>query len=592
MTSLSHYLERVLSLLPEREDRPFLNFAVRKAEESRISIIEAPTGYGKSAISQAIALKSLEEGLKCVIGFPLRTLLEDQLSKFRGTLSKLNFDERYVGARYMHYPESRYLIRPITLTTVDTLSLTLFGIAPEDLEKAFKYYDGTLTWSMGHYLFSRAMVLLSDLVLDEVHLLSDTTKSLNFLIALIWIVASHGGRATFMSATIPKALENLLRRECENIGLQISRFSENPDNIFLKERREKKYDVDLEKLGRDKFKRISDWIKEGMRDGFRRVIAVFNTVSEAIEFYEFVRKNLDLRRDRVLLLHSRFSGKDREAKRKRIEELKCLSSQARRKKSHREAKRKRRRIEELKREEGYLIISTQVIEAGVDISSDLFISDLAPASSLIQRLGRFLRYGGEREGRVLLWYEEREGEKYKGVYDVDLLERTLNFLEGREVRFHDPESYQALLDSVYDESSFNLNSRDVRKLIYLESILEKPDQAIETFIKLEGSFVRDSALVPVVPSSLWREDMPISELREFLVPVNLSALYKVRPKEMLVIRGEDRVTREPAEKFWNMKKEDVLRRVLSSEFIAFLVEGDYDEERGMVVRYGENHQLL
>jgi CRISPR-associated endonuclease/helicase Cas3 len=564
MTSLSHYLERVLSTLPGREDRPFLNFAIRKAEDSRVSIIEAPTGYGKSAISQAIALRSLEEGLKCVIAFPLRTLLEDQLAKFRGTLRKLDLDERYVGARYMHYPESRYLIRPITLTTADTLSLTLFGIAPEDLETAFKHYDGTLTGSMGHYLFSRAMVLLSDLVLDEVHLLSDTTKSLNFLIALIWIVTFHGGRATFMSATIPKALENLLRRECEGIGLKIIRFSEDPDNAFLEERRKKRYEVNLEKLGSDKFERISEWIKIGMRDGFRRAIVVFNTVNEAIEFYRFVRENLDLRKDRILLLHSRFSGKDREAKMRRIEEL---------------------------RNEEYLLVSTQVIEAGVDISSDLFVSDLAPASSLIQRLGRFLRYGGEREGRAFLWYEEGDGEKYKGVYDIDLFERTLYFLEGNDVRFHDPESYQALLDSVYDESSFNLKPRDVNELISIGSILESSYRAIEKFIELEGSFVRDSTLVPVVPGSLWREDMPISELRELLVPMNLSTVYQIKPKEMLIIE-EGKVIKKTTEALWNRKREHVLKYTLSSKFVAFSVEGDYDEELGMVVRYGEGHQLL
>lgn len=558
MVDLPYYLDRVLGTLQEREDRPFLNFAAQKAEENRISVIEAPTGYGKSAISQAIALKSLEEGLKCVVTFPLRTLLEDQLSKFRGTLHKLDFDEGSVGTRYMHHTESRYLIRPITLTTVDTLSLTLFGIAPEDFEFAFKHYDGTLTRSMGHYLFSRAMMLLSDVVLDEVHLLSDTTKSLNFLIALIWIIASHGGRAVFMSATIPKALENILRREGKDVGLRITRFSENPDDKFLEERGRKKYETNLEKLENNKFERILSWMNEGRRDGFRRSIVVFNTVPEAIEFYKIARESLGMPKDRMLLLHSRFTGEDREGKRKKIEEL--------------------------KHNEEYLIVSTQVIEAGVDISSDLFISDLAPASSLIQRLGRFLRYKEEKEGRVYLWYEDKKGEKYKGIYNMDLFRRTLDFLEGNEVRFHDPESYQPLLDSVYDENSFNLKDNDVRKLIFIPSILESADLAIETFIDLEGSFVRDSTLVPVVSSSLWHEDMSLSELEKLLVPMSLSTVYKVKPKEMLIIE-EGKISKESAEKLWYTSKEKILKHVLSSKFVTFIIEGDYDEELGLVMRH-------
>jgi len=558
LADLPYYLDRVLETFQEREDRHFLNFATQRAEKNRILVIEAPTGYGKSAISQAIALKSLEEGLKCVVTFPLRTLLEDQLSKFRGTLRKLGLDERNVGTRYMHHADSRYLIRPITLTTVDTLSLTLFGIAPEDFEFAVKHYDGTLTRSMGHYLFSRAMVLLSDVVLDEVHLLSDTTKSLNFLIALIWIIASHGGRAVFMSATIPKALENILRREGEEIGLHITRFSEKPDDKFLEERRGKKYEVNLEKLENNKFERILSWIKGGRRDGFRKSLVVFNTVPEAIEFYKIARESLDMPKDRMLLLHSRFTGDDREEKRKKIEEL--------------------------RHDEEYLMVSTQVIEAGVDISSNLFVSDLAPASSLIQRLGRFLRYKEEKEGRVHLWYEDEKGKKYKGIYDMDLFRRTLGFLEGNEVRFHDPESYQPLLDSVYDEDSFNPKDRDIKELIFIPTILESADLAVKTFIDLEGSFVRDSTLVPVISSSLWHEDMPLSELEKFLVPMSLSTVYEVRPKEMLVIEG-DKISKKSTEELWHRKKEDVLKYVLSSKFVTFIVEGDYNEELGLVMRH-------
>lgn len=574
MTELSYYLEQVLETLPEKEDRPFLNYAVKKAEKSNLLVIEAPTGYGKSAISQTIALRTLEEGFKCIVAFPLRSLLEDQLSKFRNMLSKLGHEERNVGVRYMHHPESKYLSRPISLTTVDTLSLTLFGIAPEDLEVALKYYDGTLTRSIGHYLFSRSMVLLSDIVLDEVHLLSDMTKSLNFLIALIWIMAGHGGRAIFMSATIPRALENLLKEEGKDVGLEFAKFSDEPDKNFLEERRSKKYELSLERLGDDKFERILGWLKEGRREGFRRSIVAFNTVSEAISFYELAKERLDIEKSKMLLVHSRFTGEDREKKRDKIDEL--------------------------KKSDEYVIVATQVIEAGVDISSDLFISDLAPASSLIQRLGRFLRYKEEKEGKIYLWHEVKEkgkykeGEKYKGVYYLDLLERTLEFLENKSIRFHDPESYQPLLDSVYDQNSFSLNEKDIGEFISIQNTLENPDGAIEKFMECEGSFVREDVLVPAIPCSLWREGMTLKEIEGHLVPMSLSTIFGLKPMEELVVDEKDpnralKITLD--EKFWQNKKK-VLRKVLSSKFIAFLVEGSYDEDLGLVVKRGEGSELL
>jgi CRISPR-associated endonuclease/helicase Cas3 len=560
---LSHYLDCVLNILQEREDRPFLNYAAEKAEENRISVIEAPTGYGKSMLAQAFALRSLKEGLKCIVAFPLRTLLEDQLKKFRNMVEKLGYDGESVGARYMHYQESRYLIKPITLTTIDTLSLTLFGIAPEDLEAALHSYDGTLTRSLGHYLFSRAMVFLSDVVLDEVHLLSDATKSLNFLIALIRITASQGGRALFMSATIPKALEELLIRECGDVGLYITRFSEKPDRDFLDERRRKKYDVSVEKLNHDKFEKILGWVKEEVERGFRRAIVVFNTVNEAIEFYKKAKTDLDVPHDKMLLLHSRFAAEDREAKMKKIESLKKCSE--------------------------YLIVSTQVIEAGVDISSNLFISDLAPASTLIQRVGRFLRYRGEEKGKLYLWYEKEEDGvdgKYKGVYDLNLLEKTLRFLNRKDVKlnFHDPESYQPLLDYVYDESAFHLDPKNIRKLLSIPYVLESPHEAVKMFIQLEGSFVRDDTIVPVIPSSITYEALSTKELMKHIVPINSSLLFRLKPKEMLVVK-EEKSAKEPFGKIWD--KEGLLTIVFKPYFLAFIVDGEYDGELGLVIKLEE-----
>ncbi|MEM2370719.1 MAG: CRISPR-associated helicase Cas3' [Candidatus Bathyarchaeia archaeon] len=543
---------------------------IREADRNRILVVEAPTGYGKSIISQAVALQSLEEGLKCIIAFPLRSLLEDQLSKFKAMLSKLNHDERSIGVRYMHHPESKYLLRPISLTTIDTLSLTLFGIAPEDLEIALRYYDGTSTWSMGHYLFSRSMVLLSDIILDEVHLLSDMTKSLNFLMALIWIMAGHGGRTILMSATIPKVLEELLRREAGGVGLNFVKFSENPDEAFLRERMKKKYEVNLEKLGNDKFEKILGWLKEGLKEGFKRSIVIFNTIHEAIEFYKTAKEKLDFPRDRVLLLHSRFTKGDREIKEKMLEGLKGSDE--------------------------YVIVATQVIEAGVDISSNLFISDLAPASSLIQRLGRFLRYDGEVEGRVHLWYENDKGERYKGVYDKELFNKTLEFLESNSgIRFHDPESYRSMLNIVYDESSFSLNMDEIMKLISISSTLRNPNQAIENFLSLEGSFVREDALVPVIPRSLWNEGMPISQLESRLVPIGLSTLFNLKPTEKIIMSVDEPVKaskRPLSEKFWNMDRRKVLRCALSSGFIAFVIDGDYNEDLGLVTKNGKSSKLF
>ena len=45
-------------------------------------------------------------------------------------------------------------------------------------------------------------------------------------------------------------------------------------------------------------------------------------------------------------------------------------------------------------------MATQVIEAGVDLSSQLLITDLAPYASLVQRFGRCNRAGELTEARI------------------------------------------------------------------------------------------------------------------------------------------------------------------------------------------------
>lgn len=64
-----------------------------------------------------------------------------------------------------------------------------------------------------------------------------------------------------------------------------------------------------------------------------------------------------------------------------------------------------------------IIIATQVVEAGVDISATALVTELAPWPSLVQRFGRAARYGGEAEvvvvdrqasGREALPYDEGE----------------------------------------------------------------------------------------------------------------------------------------------------------------------------------------
>lgn len=77
-----------------------------------------------------------------------------------------------------------------------------------------------------------------------------------------------------------------------------------------------------------------------------------------------------------------------------------------------------------------IIVATQVVEAGVDISATTLVTELAPWSSLVQRFGRCARYGSSgnvvvvdrgRDEKTALPYTPVELEAAKGAIDILLV---------------------------------------------------------------------------------------------------------------------------------------------------------------------------
>src|SRR5579884_2256739 len=97
----------------------------------------------------------------------------------------------------------------------------------------------------------------------------------------------------------------------------------------------------------------------------------------------------------------------------------------------------RRRASSTGRVEGYpglICVSTQVIEAGLDISAHRLWMELAPWPSLIQRLGRLNRDGKDNEARAIVWKltpenrRKRDGEDWIGPYRKVALDRASSLL--------------------------------------------------------------------------------------------------------------------------------------------------------------------
>ncbi|RMG10478.1 MAG: CRISPR-associated endonuclease Cas3'' [Planctomycetota bacterium] len=94
---------------------------------------------------------------------------------------------------------------------------------------------------------------------------------------------------------------------------------------------------------------------------------------------------------------------------------------------------RRARIAEVQRllaaGEAVVLVSTQVIEAGVDLSFPRVWRDLAPLDSVLQTAGRCNRHGELRRGRATLLHLKQEGvSSWRGIYDAPRIHATLDAL--------------------------------------------------------------------------------------------------------------------------------------------------------------------
>ncbi len=137
-------------------------------------------------------------------------------------------------------------------------------------------------------------------------------------------------------------------------------------------------------------------------------LVVCNTVAGAQRIYTAVKKRYK-GADEVVLLTSRFRSGDRERNQRKVLAF--------------EAERKRTGKDGSVAVPGLICISTQVIEAGIDVSARRLWSEIAPWPSIVQRLGRLNRDGRSNgDARAHFWEgpeKPKKGARLIGPYKAE-----------------------------------------------------------------------------------------------------------------------------------------------------------------------------
>lgn len=202
-----------------------------------------------------------------------------------------------------------------------------------------------------------------------------------------------------------------------------------------------------------------------------RILAVVNTVQRAIDLARELEVLIG--RERLTVLHSRFYQKHRQQHQGRV--MEPFAKQGAR------------------QGETRVVVATQVVEVGLDISADLIFTELAPASALVQRWGRSARWGGKAE-IVVAPPSSDPGARvypYTGQEDTGIVVKTRTWLEehaGGTDLLMDTEQEHDLVEHAHREA-------DVAWASQLESILttratQVGEAIAEGRYELAGSLIR------------------------------------------------------------------------------------------------------
>lgn len=374
-------------------------------------LVRAPTGAGKTATAILGWLWRLQNDKatprRLVYCLPMRVLVEQSEKAALGWLKNLELDKKIglhvlmggVDAEPWHlHPEKPTIL----IGTQDML-----------LSRALNrgYAASRFHWPIDFGLLNNDCLW----VFDEPQLMASGVSTSAQLAGLRQSLETFGScPSVWMSATLePTWLDTIdFRGKFPGAPLELDAADYDP-NLPLHHRMTAK--KTLARLDATSSKDMKDvakavWSRHGdNRDA--QTLVVLNTVERAKAVYDELRNlTSKLKVDATLLLiHSRF----------RPEERKKLNEQLQAKDATTQNR---------------IIVATQVVEAGVDISARILVTELAPWASIVQRIGRCNRTGDDGPGQV--FWIDLDPAKQAAPYEADDLnfaQACLAKLEGKDV---------------------------------------------------------------------------------------------------------------------------------------------------------------
>ncbi len=345
---------------------------------------------------------------------------------------------------YEYYNRTKQFSLPLTVCTIDQIF---------DFVYRYKGFEPKL-----------ATMAYSKVVIDEIQMYSPLL--LSYLIVGIKFITRIGGKFSILTATLPKFIVEILESE----GIDFVCPKEGPFIDTAKNRHS--INVIHDNINAECIKKLYNKNK---------VLVICNTVRKAQEIYKNLEKdgikNVDL-------LHARFIINDRKNKESDILRLGNKDSN-----------------------EYGIWISTQIVEASLDIDFDVLVTELSDLAGLLQRMGRCYR-NRELEGddfncHVFIGTDNEKCSGIGRIIDNDIFEFSKKSIRDKRGIFTEREKMD-MVEKVY-------SMEKLKDTEYYECFIENKKylEQIEDFEKEKSEIqkkFRDIDSETVIPISVYNEN--------------------------------------------------------------------------------------
>lgn len=249
-----------------------------------------------------------------------------------------------------------------------------------------------------------ATLAYSKIILDEPQ--SYSPKTLAMIIRALEEIAQLGGNFCYMSATHHPFIIEKLKSICEILPQELNQELKHKTSLIDKP--------------------ISESIEEILlkyREN-KKILVICNTVKQSQELFSNLREKCS----NINLLHSGFIKKHRSLKEKQIKT-------------------------DFLNEKPVIWVTTQIVEASLDIDYDVLFTEIATLDALIQRMGRIYRRKGrsiyDNDNPNIYIYTKEPSDKFF-IYNKEILQFTLEAISKFNEKTLSEEDKQNLMNEVFD----------------------------------------------------------------------------------------------------------------------------------------------